>query len=388
METFLLVLAGLTAFSLLASLVELVRGSRLLKSLREVAPWAGPHPAQNPPKVSIVIAARDEERNVEEALRSVLAQDWRPLEIVVIDDRSSDRTGAILDQMAATDSRLRIVHVTELPPGWLGKNHALQVGAEQASGELLLFTDADVVHDPTTLGRAVRHLLENRLDHLAVGPEIRVPGILLRMLVAVFSIFFALFTKPWKARDPKSPRHIGVGAFNLVRATAWREAGTHRAIAMRPDDDLKLGKLLKKNGFRQDLAFGGGLVRVEWYRSVREMRDGLMKNAFAGVDYRISVVVVSSILLPLLFVWPFVALLLTGGVTRWLNAFAVLLILILAWGNSRLTHLPLWTALGVPWGALFFVYILWRSTILTYRQGGIRWRGTLYSLEELRANKV
>jgi glycosyltransferase involved in cell wall biosynthesis len=368
METFLLVLASLTALFLLATLAELVRGNRLLKSLREVAPWTGP----NPPAVSVVIAARDEERNIEEALRSVLAQDWRPLEIVVIDDRSSDRTGAILDAMAATDSRLRIVHVTELPPGWLGKNHALQVGAEQASGELLLFTDADVVHDPTTVGRA----------------EIRVPGVGLRMLVAVFSIFFALFTKPWKARDPKSRRHIGVGAFNLVRAAAWREAGTHRAIAMRPDDDLKLGKLLKKNGFRQDLAFGGGLVWVEWYRSVREMRDGLMKNAFAGVDYRLSVIVVSSFLLPLLFVWPFVALLVTEGPTRWLNAFTVLLLLVLAWGNARLTHLPLWTALGVPWGALYFVYILWRSTILTYRQGGIRWRGTLYSLKELRANKV
>ena len=384
METFLLVLASLTALFLLATLAELVRGNRLLKSLREVEPWTGPHF----PAVSIVIAARDEERNIEEALRSVLAQDWRPLEIMVIDDRSSDRTGAILDQMAATDPRLRIVHVTELPPGWLGKNHALQVGAEQASGELLLFTDADVVHDPTTIARAMRYLLENRLDHLTVGPEIRVPGVGLRMLVAVFSIFFALFSKPWKARDPKSPRHIGVGAFNLVRAAAWREAGTHRAIAMRPDDDLKLGKLLKKNGFRQDLAFGGGLVWVEWYRSVREMRDGLMKNAFAGVDYRLSVIVVSSLLLPLLFVWPYVGVLVTGGVTRWLNAFSVLLLLILAWGNARLTHLPPWTALGVPWGALYFVYILWRSTILAYRQGGIRWRGTLYSLEELRANKV
>lgn len=384
METFLLVLASLTALFLFATLAELVRGNRLLKSLREVAPWTGPHF----PTVSVVIAARDEERNIEEALRSVLAQDWRPLEIVVIDDRSSDRTGPILDRMASEDSRLRIVHVTELPPGWLGKNHALQVGAEQASGELLLFTDADVVHDPTTIGRAVRYLLENRLDHLTVGPEIRVPGVGLRMLVAVFSIFFALFSKPWKARDPKSPRHIGVGAFNLVRAAAWRQAGTHRAIAMRPDDDLKLGKLLKKNGFRQDLAFGGGLVWVEWYRSVREMRDGLMKNAFAGVDYRLSVIVVSSVLLPLLFVWPYLGVFLTGGVTRWLNAFSVLLLLILAWGNARLTHLPLWTALGVPWGALYFVYILWRSTILTYRQGGIRWRGTLYSLEELRANKV
>lgn len=379
---FLLALA--TVLFLLAAAAGLLRGSRLLRSLRDVPPWTG-SPA---PAVSVVIPARNEERLVEEALRSVLAQDWAPLEIVVVDDRSTDRTGAILDRMAAAEPRLRVIHVTELPAGWLGKNHALQTGAEQAAGELLLFTDADVVLDPTTLRRAVGYLLESRLDHLTVGPEIRVPGVFLKTFVAAFAISFALFVKPWKARDPRSRHHVGIGAFNLVRAAAWRAAGTHRAIAMRPDDDLKLGKLLKKNGFRQDLAFGRGLVSVEWYHSVRELVDGLMKNAFPGLDYRISAVLLATVLLLAFFVWPFAGVFLTDGPARLLNLAVVALLLLLSWGNARLTHLPVWTGLGLPVAALFFIYILWRSMVLTLVQGGIRWRGTLYPLKELKANQV
>lgn len=384
MPTPLFFLALATVLLILATFAELLRGNRLLRSLRDVPPWTGA-PA---PVISVVIPARNEERHVEEALRSVLAQDWEPLEIVVVDDRSTDRTGEILDRMAVAEPRLRIVHVTELPPGWLGKNHALQLGGEQAAGELLLFTDADVVLDPTTLRRAVACLQENQLDHLTVAPEIRVPGVVMKTFVAVFSIFFAMYVKPWKARDPRSPRHVGIGAFNLVRTAAWRAAGTHRAIAMRPDDDLKLGKLLKKNGFRQDLAFGGGLVSVEWYHSVRELVDGLMKNAFAGVDYRIWVVVLSTVLQLAFFVWPFAGVFLTGGPTRLLNLAAVALLLVLCWANARLTHLPAWTGLGFPFATVFFLYIVWRSMILTLVQGGIRWRGTLYPLKELKANKI
>jgi hypothetical protein len=208
------------------------------------------------------------------------------------------------------------------------------------------------------------------------------------MFIAVFSIFFAMFTRPWKARDPKSSKHIGIGAFNLVRTAAWRAAGTHRAIAMRPDDDLKLGKLLKKNGFRQDFAFGGELVSVEWYHSLRELVDGLMKNAFSGVDYRISVVLFATVTQLALLVWPFVALFVTTGPTRLLNLAAVGVLLLLSWGNARMTRLPAWTGLGFPVACLFFLYILWRAMILTLAQGGIRWRGTLYRLDELKANKV
>lgn len=350
-------------------------------------PLAGPLP-----RISIIIPARNEERNVEEALRSVLALDYENLEIDVVDDRSTDRTGEILDRMAAAEPRLRIVHVRELPTGWLGKNHALWLGAEKATGEYLLFTDADVVMDPSTLRRAVSLMVSDGLDHLTASPQIEQRGLLFEMFIGVFSLFFAIFVKPWKVKDPKSPKHVGIGAFNLVRAEAYRAAGGHRTIAMRPDDDLKLGKILKKNGFRQELVYGQGLLRVEWYTSVRELIRGLMKNAFSGVDYRVSVIVVSTVVQLAVYVWPFLALFLTSGVisgtVRWLNLASVLILLALCWANAPLAGVRRWHGIGFPIASLLFLYILWRATLMTLWNDGIDWRGTHYPLSELKANKV
>src|SRR3954451_9899572 len=146
----LLLLALATLLAHLATAVRILRGNRSIRFLRELPPIDGPLP-----RVSILIPARNEERNLEEALRSVLALDYDNLEIDVVDDRSTDRTGEILDRMAAAAPRLRGVHVRELPAGWLGKNHALWLGAGKASGDFLLFTDADVVLEPSALRRAV-----------------------------------------------------------------------------------------------------------------------------------------------------------------------------------------------------------------------------------------
>jgi cellulose synthase/poly-beta-1,6-N-acetylglucosamine synthase-like glycosyltransferase len=340
------------------------------------------------PRVSIVIPARNEERNLEEALRSVLALDYDNLEIEVVEDRSTDRTGEILERMAAAEPRLRVVRVRELPPGWLGKNHALWLGAGNATGEFLLFTDADVVMAPSILRRAVGAMVADGLDHLTASPEIDRPSALFEMFIGAFALFFALFTRPWKVKDPKSPHHVGIGAFNLVRASAYRAVGGHRTIAMRPDDDLKLGKILKTGGFRQEFAFGQGMLRVEWYASVRELIQGLMKNAFSGVDYRVSVVVRATLIQLALLVWPFLAIFVTHGATRWLNLASVLVLVALCWINAPLAGVRRWHGIGFPVATLLFLYIVWRATVLTLWNDGIDWRGTHYPLAELKANKV
>ncbi|HEX4498249.1 MAG TPA: glycosyltransferase family 2 protein [Thermoanaerobaculia bacterium] len=383
MSSFFFLLALGTLLLHLATAVRILHGNRSIRFLKDLPPLVGALP-----RVSILIPARNEERNLEEALRSVLALDYENLEIDVIDDRSTDRTGEILDRMAAAEPRLRVVRVRELPAGWLGKNHALWLGAEKATGDFLLFTDADVVLEPSSLRRAVQVMVADGLDHLTASPEIARPSVLFELFIGAFSLFFALFTRPWKAKDPRSPHYVGIGAFNLVRATAYRAVGGHRTIAMRPDDDLKLGKLLKTRGFRQEFVFGQGALRVEWYTSVRELIQGLMKNAFSGVDYRVRVVAVATVIQLAVFVWPFLALLLIPGAARWLNLASVLTLVGLCWINAPLAGVRRWHGVGFPLATLLFLYILWRATLLTLWNDGIDWRGTHYPLAELRANKI
>lgn len=378
----LLILAILTTLALGAALVDFAIGHRRVRPLAQVTP------SRNSPLVSVVAAARNEARGIEAALRSVLRLDYPALEVIVVDDRSTDETGAILDRLARLHPRLKVKHVSALPEGWLGKNHALHVGAEAASGELLLFTDADVVFEPTALRRAVGFMERENLDHLTAAPDVRVTGLALNAFVTAFGVFFMLYARPWKARDPNSRHHIGVGAFNLIRSAIYRAVGTHRAIAMRPDDDIKLGKLVKKRGFRQDVVDGKGFIIVEWYSSLSEMIDGLMKNAFAGVDYSLVTLAVSTVALLLMNLWPFVALLTTHGVTRALNGVSVMLIVLLFWTSTGYAGRRLGYVLAFPAAVLLFVYIMWRSALVAVVRGTVTWRGTAYPLAEMRANRV
>jgi glycosyltransferase involved in cell wall biosynthesis len=379
----LLVLAALTTLLLTGLFIDFAIGHRRVRFLKDSAP------AQTGPPLSIIAAARNEARGIEAAVTSLLRLDYPALEIVVVNDRSTDETGAILERLSKVVSgfsrTLKVVNITELPDGWLGKNYALHVGAAAATGELLLFTDADIVFEPSALRRAVSLMEERKADHLAVVPDIGVPGVALNAFVCAFGVFFSMYTRPWKVSDPRSGAHIGVGAFNLIRAAVYRTIGGHRAIAMRPDDDIKLGKLVKKHGFHQEVAVGRDMIAVEWYASVGELIDGLMKNAFAGVDYSLPKVVGASVALFLVHVWPFLAVFITSGMARALNAVSVLLIVLIFW-TVNLTRVAY--VLGFPAAALLFIYIMWRSALIAVLSGTITWRGTAYPLSQMRANRV
>jgi cellulose synthase/poly-beta-1,6-N-acetylglucosamine synthase-like glycosyltransferase len=383
-ETLLFWLATATVALLALTMLEVLRGRSRLRHLHRVPPVP---PGEAPP-LSVVIAARDEARGIEAALGSVLRQAYPRLEVIVVDDRSTDGTGEILDRMAARHPRLRVVHLETLPEGWLGKNHALHAGAAEAAGEYLFFTDADVVLHPTTLARGVGYMREHGVDHLAAGPRVELPTAGLRFFVTAFTLYFTLFTRPWRARDPGSAAHIGVGAFNLLRTEVYRAMGGHRPIAMRPDDDMKLGKLVKKHGFRQDFVVAAELVSVEWYATLREMVQGLMKNGFSGVEYRLSLVVLATVMQLLFFVFPWVAVWITEGPTRALFAAAVGVEWVLYAGAAREQRVSPLYGLGFPLASLLFLYVIWKAALLTLLRGGIDWRGTRYSLEELRANRV
>jgi glycosyltransferase involved in cell wall biosynthesis len=377
-------LGAATAAFFLALTIELARRLPRLPRMRDVRPLAD----AELPSASIVVAARNEARGIEAGLRSLLKLDYPRLEIIAVDDRSDDGTGEIMDRMAAGDPRLTIVHLATLPPGWLGKNHALHLGAGRAKGQLLLFTDADVVLAPDTLRLAASYLVRERIDHVAAGLHVDMPGWMLQTFGVFFGMMFTLFSQPWKVRDPRSPRHVGIGAFNLVRADTYRRIGGHRPIALRPDDDMKLGKLLKKHGGTQDFLNAADRVRVEWYHSVGEAVRGLRKNGFAGIDYRISLVLASTAMVLLMFVWPFVAVLVTHGWTRAANAASVAMTLGLFAGAAREQKVRPWLGVAVPLAALLFIVVVWNAMLYALIHRGIEWRGTHYALDELRANKV
>jgi len=226
--------------------VRFLRGSRLVD--RAAA-------AQDPrlwPTVSVVVPARDEEKGLEGALRSLANLDYPALEVIAVDDRSTDGTGAIIDRMAAADSRVRALHVTELPEGWLGKCHAMQEGARRTGGELLLFTDGDVVFAPDTLRLAVRHLLARRLDHLALLPGLVPGGYWEDAVKSYFAMLFIVGVRAWAVDSASKAVYVGIGAFNLLRRTAYEAIGGHETLRLDVTDDLMLGKRVKQAGFRQE----------------------------------------------------------------------------------------------------------------------------------------
>jgi glycosyltransferase involved in cell wall biosynthesis len=336
--------------------------------------------------ISIVVAARDEARGIEPAMRSLLAQRYPGFEIIAVDDRSSDGTGAILDRLAREDPRLRVIHVQELPPGWLGKNHGLAIGAEAARGEWLLFTDADILMAPDTLSRGLGLAERHRADHLTVLPEVRVPGFCLQAFVTAFAVFGLVAARPWAVR--KGRGSLGVGAFNLVRRSSYHRAGGHRAIPLRPDDDLKLGKILRRSGSRTEVGRGLGVISVEWYGSLREATAGLMKNSFAVVDYHLSLAVGGMLLYLFVALVPILALVLGDWVTRAIGAATLVVQVATTWRISRELPTPRRSALVFPVACLLLCWVLFRATALTLIQRGIRWRGTFYPLDLLRSNRI
>ncbi len=378
----MLVVAGLLLAGSLLIWLDLWFGLRQLPQLLSLP--AQPHG----PMVSIIVAARDEARGIADAVESFLAQDYESLEVIGIDDRSSDGTGGILDRLAREDPRLRVMHVTDLPAGWLGKNHALAMGAGAARGEWLLFTDGDVVLEPGAVGRAVGHATASGFDHVTILPDLLVPGYWLQVFVTAFAVWGLAAARPWRVGKPGSQRHVGVGAFNLVRASSYRGAGGHEAIRLRPDDDLKLGKLLLRSGARTTVLRGLRGVRVEWYSTLGAAIDGLMKNSFAVVEYHATLALGGVLLYLVAGLGPLGVIIAGGAAAKALGAAALVFQVLAAWTMSREVPTRAAAALMFPAGCLLLGWVVLRATVLTLGQKGIRWRGTFYSLEELRRNRI
>jgi glycosyltransferase involved in cell wall biosynthesis len=335
------------------------------------------------PTVTVVIAVRNEEDNLAEALNSVCRLNYPSYQVIVVNDRSTDQTQSILESFIGQYPHLSVNVVNELPPGWLGKNHALLQGYLCTDSEWLLFTDADIVFDKDALSRSIHYVTEHSLDHLTIFPEVKSRSLLLRSILQTFFIMLELRLKPWAARNPDSDAYMGIGAFNLVRRSSYKYAGTHSKIRLRPDDDLQLGRLIKSSGFRQDVLYGEDQIGLEWYTSVSEFTKGLMKNMFSVFDYNPFRAIGTAISTALVFTFPVPVALLSGS--RWC-ILAGMAILVLQWLLMwfKPTRKQWWDFLTIALAGGIMTYIILKSTYKTLSQNGIIWRDSFYALDELK----
>ena len=376
--TAILALAVLASLQVFAGMARLKRLADLPASL----------PA-SPPKVSIVIPACNEAATIEAAMASILQIDYPELEIIAINDRSSDETLTILNRLASRDARLRVCSIDRLPDRWLGKCHAMEVGRQYAQGTYLLFTDADVHFAGNALRRAVSYMEARCLDHLVAAPQLHAPTLGLKLFLPMYLLGFYAGFKPWLAADPNSKAFIGFGAFNLVRAETCRESNALAQIALCPDEDLKLGKVLKAHGAKQEALVGIGAVAVEWYDSLPAMIKGLEKNTFAIYDYSLAQVCGASVLLCLFYLLPAIALLLTGGIPFYLCA-ALYGVNVATVAGVTCQHDPTARrayALLYPISAAVLLFMLWNSALSVLRHQGITWRGTYYPIALLKSGR-
>lgn len=339
------------------------------------------------PSLTVIVPAKDEAAAIEQCLRSLLASDYPDLRIITVDDRSTDATGGLMEEVAAeadAQGRLRVLHVKALPEGWLGKPHAMALAATGVDTDWLLFTDADVIFAPDALRRALAFATASHADHFVLYPTLILHGWAERMLIAFFQSVSALAGRPWKIPDPASKRdYIGVGAFNLIRRRVYEALGGYAELRMEVLEDMRLGYRVKHAGYAQRVAFGKDLIRIRWAESARGILQNLSKNLFAVFRFRVGLVLCACIGMALFCLTPFVALAFAGA-ARWAGVATLASLLLLNLRYSRLTDIsPVYLVL-FPIATLVFLWTLLRSMLLVLRRGGVLWRETLYPLNDLR----
>jgi len=384
-------LAAYVGVSLLYWLLTFYGTVRVRRSVSVLADLHPPEP-ETWPRLSVIVPACNEGDKIEAAVRSMMAEDYPDLEIILVDDRSTDATGEIIDTLAAEDDRVRAIHITELPAGWLGKVHALNTGFAESKGRFVLLTDADVHFQDSALRKAVAWCEHEGIDHLPAMPEIW-PGTLLTD--AVVSGFLrplmTLITPPWRAIDPDSRRFIGVGAFNMVRREAFEATEGFEWLRLEVADDMAVGMMMKHSGAKAGVVAAFGHVGLHWYRTLGEACRGAEKGYATTGCHFLPMVLATLIVLgleasPVLA--PLAAALAGWGPVGWVLAGAVPAVFLAAgvslalWARVRVGPAVL-TPLTAPISAAI---MLWSAAAGAWR-GGIVWRGTLYRASVLRKGR-
>lgn len=335
------------------------------------------------PKVSIVVPARNEGRNIEASLHALQRQTYENLEVILVNDRSNDQTGTIMDTYARNSKDWRYIHIQTLSDGWLGKNNALHQGALAASGEYIVFTDGDIFFSPNAVEKTMQVVLTHHLDHLVLSATLKGKGFLLHAMQSFFALGMINILKLHKLG--KSPRYyIGAGVFNLVKTSLYRSFGGHEPIRLEVIDDLMLGKIMVQHGAKPGFMDGRELVAVEWYPTWKEMIVGLEKNSFAALRYSIPRLLFLLLGMYGVYLFPYVGVFLSHGVPPLLFASSLVIShLVFAMVCKRMGHSIL-ASLLLPVAVIVVGFAFLRSAFLITMRGRIVWRETSYPLKLLR----
>jgi glycosyltransferase involved in cell wall biosynthesis len=343
------------------------------------------------PKLSVVIPACNEADKIESAVCSVLADGYPDLEVVLVDDRSTDATGQCIDRLATAEDRIVPIHITELPDGWLGKVNALNRGQSESHGDFVLFTDADVHFMPGTLQKAVGFCIEQKIDHLVACPTIWPSKLIVdSMIIAFLRQFCTILLPPWRVNN-KSPRaFFGVGAFNLVRRSKFYQTQGFEWLRLETGDDVGLGLLMKRAGANSMVVTAFDRVGLHWYRTIGEMMRGAEKGFASAGRCSFLLMVFMGLMGMLIEISPLVGFLFCISSLRPVGVILSIFVFVCfifctitfaCWGMTRI--LPgLITPITAPLSAV----LAFRAGWLGWRRGGIMWRGTLYPSNLLRSN--
>ncbi len=370
--------------------LTVLRGMTLVPDLTRIDPGSLPAlPATAGPHITVIVPACNEADSIEATLRSLLASTGLHLEILAVNDRSTDATGALMDQVAAEAQaaggphRLRAIHIDGLPPGWLGKTHAMAVAAAQAAAPWLLFTDGDVLFAPRALELGLRHAIQEKADHLVLGLTVLFHSFAEGAVFASFPVMGLWAIRLWKVADPRARDFFGAGGFNLIRRDVYKQVGGFEALRLEVIEDARLGWMVKRAGFAQRVALGPGLVRVRWLRGVFGLVRNLEKNGFAGVRFRVDVALLACLGLGVQILLPLAALA-SGGWTTVAGLVTYAAIVLTYFGARRALVVPPWLGLFFAPAVAVLLFACLRSMVLTLARGGVEWRGTRYPLAELR----
>jgi chlorobactene glucosyltransferase len=348
------------------------------------------------PLVSIIVPARNEERNIRRCVQSLLEQDYENYEVIVVDDGSHDKTDQIVDELAQTHlngKRLWVLRLRdELPAGWAGKPHAIHSGVLESNGDWLLFTDADTWHAPNALRSAITQALDEHADLFTLASTQELPTFWDRVLMPMAFMGISMLYPPRLVNDPASPVAIANGQYILIRREVYERLDGYNRPEMRSTllDDLDLARLVKAHGYRLHFVDGQDLVRVHMYQNFSDIWRGWRKNAYLGNRGGVAFVALQLIGLPAVsivpFLFPFLAKLVRtgqeGDISRLERTLGTTV------GLVPLLAYRLWLnrQLGVSWyyvlthalaGAVF-TGILGQSTWRVLTKRGVDWRGRQY----------